>query len=151
MGILGTGKIYAGSGWAATQVNVNPSAVLEIDRWNGDGSLGQSDFRCLQVWSSMAARFVTPERKPPLHRSSTATSGRAFSLGGNGGTLESQAAPGYVFAITQYNGDPGTYALPAFNSTLTLAGSGNGYIAKILSGSGGVTKSGNRHLVPCPT
>jgi autotransporter-associated beta strand protein len=68
--------------------------------------------------------------------------GRSFSLGVNGGTLESEAAPGYVFAISQYNGDPGTYALPAFNSTLTLAGSGNGYISKILSGSGGVTKSG---------
>lgn len=141
LGILGAGKIYTGSGWAARAVNVNPSAVLEIDRWNGDGSLGQSDYRAADlVLNGGTLRYTGAETTTPS--AIDGNSGRAFSLGANGGTLESAAPAGYVFAITQYNGDPGTYALPAFNSTLTLAGSGNGYIGKILSGSGGVTKSG---------
>ncbi|MBN8460796.1 MAG: autotransporter-associated beta strand repeat-containing protein [Verrucomicrobia bacterium] len=141
LSISGTGKIYTGSGWAARTVNVNASAVLEIDRWNGDGSLGQSDYRASGlVLNGGTLRYTGSETTTPS--AIDGSTGRAFSLGVNGGTLESAAPPGYVFAITQYNGDPGTYALPAFNSTLTLAGSGNGYIGKILSGSGGVTKSG---------
>ncbi|MCB1134539.1 MAG: autotransporter-associated beta strand repeat-containing protein, partial [Verrucomicrobiae bacterium] len=44
LSILGSGKIHTGAGWAGRVVIVNPSAVLEIDRWNGDGSLGQSDY-----------------------------------------------------------------------------------------------------------
>lgn len=141
LAILGTGKIYTGSNWAPRAVYVNPSAVLEIDRWNGDGSLGQSDFRASGlVLNGGTLRYTGAE--------TTTTSvvnggnGRSFSLGASGGTLESRAASGYVFAISQYNGDPNTYALPAFNSTLTLTGSGNGYIGKILSGSGGITKTG---------
>lgn len=142
LGILGAGKIYTGSGWAARAVNVNPSAVLEIDRWNGDGSLGQSDYRAADlVLNGGTLRYTGAETTTPS--AIDGNSGRALSLGANGGTLESAAPAGYVFAITQYNGDPGTYALPAFNSTLMLAGSGNGYIGKILSGSGGVTKSGD--------
>lgn len=140
--ILGTGKIHTGSGWAARTVNVNAPAVLEIDRWNGDGSLGQSDYRAAGlVLNGGTLRYTGAETTTPSVIDGN--SGRAFSLGANGGTMESEAPAGYVFAITQYNGDPGTYALPAFNSTLTLAGSGNGFISKILSGSGGVTKSGN--------
>ncbi len=141
LSILGTGKIYAGSNWAPRIVNVAPSAVLEIDRWNGDGSLGQSDFRASDlVLNGGTLRYTGAETMTPSIIDGN--TGRAFSLGVNGGTLESAAPAGYVFAITQYNGDPGTYALPAFNSTLNLSGSGNGYIAKYLSGSGGVTKSG---------
>jgi autotransporter-associated beta strand protein len=141
LSITSTGKIHADAGWAGRTVNVNPSAVLEIDRWNGDGSLGQSDFAASGlVLNGGTLRYTGEETTTPSVIDGN--TGRAFSLGSNGGTLESQAAPGYVFAITQYNGDPGTYALPAFNSTLALAGSGNGYIGKILSGSGGVTKSG---------
>jgi autotransporter-associated beta strand protein len=141
LSILGTGKIYAGSNWAPRIVNVATSAVLEIDRWNGDGSLGQSDFRASDlVLNGGTLRYTGSEITTPSPIDGN--TGRAFSLGANGGTLESAAPAGYVFAITQYNGDPGTYALPAFNSTLNLAGSGNGYIAKSLSGSGGVMKSG---------
>lgn len=141
MAILGTGKIYTGSGWAPRAIYVNPSVVLEIDRWNGDGSLGQSDFRASGlVLNGGTVRYTGAETTSPSVIDGN--TGRSFSLGANGGTLESQAAPGYVFSITQYNGDPGTYALPPFNSTLTLSGSGNGYIAKILSGSGGIIKFG---------
>lgn len=141
LAITGSGKIYSGSGWAGRTVNVNATAVLEIDRWAGDGSLGQSDYRAAGlVLNGSTLRYTGAETTSPTIIDGNY--GRAFSLGVNGGTLESEAAPGYVFAICQYNGDPGTYALPAFNSTLTLAGSGNGYIGKILSGSGGVTKSG---------
>jgi len=142
LSILGTGKIYAGSNWAPRIVNVASSAVLEIDRWNGDGSLGQSDFRASDlVLNGGTLRYAGSEITTPSPIDGN--TGRAFSLGVNGGTLESAAPAGYVFAITQYNGDPGTYSLPAFNSTLNLTGSGNGYIAKSLSGSGGVTKSGS--------
>jgi len=141
LSILGTGKIYAGSNWAPRMVNVAPSAVLEIDRWNGDGSLGQSDFRASDlVLNGGTLRYTGSEITTPSPIDGN--TGRAFSLGSNGGTLESAAPAGHVFAITQYNGDPGTYALPAFNSTLTLTGTGNGYISKILSGPGGVSKSG---------
>jgi autotransporter-associated beta strand protein len=141
LSILGTGKIYAGSNWAPRIVNVAPSAVLEIDRWNGDGSLGQSDFRASDlVLDGGTLRYTGSEITTPSPVDGN--TGRAFSLGGSGGTLESAAPAGHVFAITQYNGDPGTYALPAFSSTLTLTGSGDGYIAKSISGSGGVTKSG---------
>jgi autotransporter-associated beta strand protein len=142
LSILGTGKIYAGSNWAPRIVNINSSAVLEIDRWNGDGSIGQSDFRAADlVLNGGTLRYSGSETTTPTVIDGN--TGRAFSLGSNGGTLESAAPAGYVFAITQYNGDSGTYALPAFNSTLNLTGSGNGYISKILSGTGGVTKSGS--------
>jgi len=141
LSILGTGKIYTGSGWAPRIVNVNPSAVLEIDRWNGDGSLGQSDFRASDlVLNGGTLRYTGSEITTPSVVDGN--TGRAFSLGVNGGTLESASPAGHVFAITQYNSDPGTYALPAFGSLLTLTGTGSGYISKILSGSGGVNKSG---------
>ncbi|MCU0796551.1 MAG: autotransporter-associated beta strand repeat-containing protein [Akkermansiaceae bacterium] len=142
LSVLGAGKIYAGSNWAPRIVNVAPSAVLEIDRWNGDGSLGQSDFRASDlVLNGGTLRYTGSEITTPSPIDGN--TGRAFSIGSNGGTLESAAPAGYVFAITQYNGDPGTYALPAFNSTLNLSGSGNGYISKMLSGTGGVTKFGS--------
>lgn len=136
------GKLYAGSGWAARSVVVNDSAVLEINRWNGDGSLGESDFRASGlVLNGGTLRCTGAETTLPSVISGN--SGRSFSLGANGGTLESAAPAGFVFAISQYNNDPGTYALPAFNSTLTLSGAGDGFIGKILSGSGGITKSGS--------
>ena len=141
LSVVGTGKIYAGSGWAPRTVNVNPSAVLEIDHWNGDGSLGQSDYRSGGlVFNGGTIRYTGVETTTPSVVNGN--TGRAFSLGLSGGTLESAAPSGYVFAITQYNSDPGIYALPAFSSTLTLAGTGNGYISKMISGSGGLTKSG---------
>ena len=141
LGITGSGKIYSGSGWAGRTVLVNASAVLEIDRWNGDGSLGQSDYASSGlILDGGTLRYTGAEITTPAIIDGNA--GRSFSLGANGGTLESQAPTGYVFAITQYNENPGTYALPPFNSTLTLAGSGHGSISKILSGSGGITKSG---------
>lgn len=139
--IRGSGRIHTGAGWAARVVTVNPAAVLEIDRWSGDGSLGQSDYASGNlVLNGGRLRYTGSEVTTPSPIDGN--TGRAFSLGANGGTLESAAPSGKVFAITQYNGDPGTYALPAFNSTLTLTGSGNGYIGKTLSGSGGLTKSG---------
>jgi autotransporter-associated beta strand protein len=139
--ISGDGKIYANSGWAPRIVNVNPSAVLEIDRWNGDGSLGQSDYRASDlVLNGGTLRYTGAEiTSPTVINGNT---GRAFSLGANGGTLESAAPAGYVFAITQYNGDPGTYALPSFTNSLNLTGPGNGYISKSISGAGAVSKSG---------
>lgn len=141
LSILGNGKIHGGAGWAQRVVTVNPSAVLEIDRWSGDGSLGQSDYAGGNlVLNSGTLRYTGSEVTTPAPIDGN--TGRAFSLGASGGTLESVAPSGRVFAITQYNGSPAIYAVPAFGSTLTLAGTGDGYISKILSGSGGITKSG---------
>lgn len=142
LSIRGAGKIYAGSGWGPRTVHVNPSAVLEIDRWIGNGSLGESDYRAAGlVLNGGTLRYTGAETTTPSVIDGNW--GRAFSLGADGGTLESSAPPGYVFAISQYNSDPGTYALPAFQSTLTLAGQGDGFFGKVLSGSGGVTKTGS--------
>jgi autotransporter-associated beta strand protein len=141
LSISGAGQIYAGSGWGPRTIYVQNSATLEMDRWNGNGSLGESDYRAAGlVLDGGTLRYTGSEiTSPSVIDGNT---GRAFSLGGNGGTLESAAPAGKVFAITQYNGDPNIYALPAFSSTLTLTGSGNGYISKILTGSGSLTKSG---------
>lgn len=142
LSIVGNGKLHDGAGWAGRTVAVNASAVLEIDRWRGDGSLGQSDYAGSGlILDGGTLRYTGSETTTPSFIDGN--TGRSFSLGGGGGTLESAAPPGYVFAITQYNGDPGTYALPGFSGTLTLTGSGDGYISKAISGSGGVTKAGS--------
>ena len=43
LAITGTGQIRTGWGWLAHSVAVNAGATLEVDRWWGAGSLGESD------------------------------------------------------------------------------------------------------------
>ncbi|MCX6877036.1 MAG: autotransporter-associated beta strand repeat-containing protein [Verrucomicrobia bacterium] len=137
LSVTGTGGLYDGLNWDARLVAVNSGATLEFDRW--PGSFGIVNYNAGNlVLNGGTLRYTGSEVTTP----SFIAGGKAFSLGAGGGTVESAAPTGKVFAITQYSGDPGVYALPAFNSTLILTGAGDGYISKILSGTGGLTKSG---------
>ncbi len=141
--ITGSGELYDGNvaHWETRHVAVNPGATLEIDRWTGVGCLGIVDYAAGNlVLNGGTLRYLGSEVTTPAFIDSF--SGKAFTLGSNGGTLDSAAPAGKVFAITQYSTDPGVYPLPAFNSTLTLSGAGDGYLSKALSGTGGVTKTG---------
>jgi autotransporter-associated beta strand protein len=141
LSLTGTAKLHSGSGWAALVVNVNSSGVLEIDKWAGDGSLGQSDYlNSNLILNGGTLRYIGSETTTPTPIDGG--NGRAFSLGANGGTLESAATAGTVFAIAQYAADPAVYGLPSFTNTLTLTGAGDGYISKAISGTGGITKNG---------
>ena len=146
--IAGTGKIYAGLGWTVDPlVSVYTGGELEIDRWNGDGSLGQSLYSGANlVLDGGMLRYTGSETATPVLIDNN--NGRAFSLGPAGGTLASDAAAGYVFAISQYWADWGAgyaeqYTLPPFDSALTLGGAGDGYIGKAISGSCSLTKTGS--------
>jgi autotransporter-associated beta strand protein len=141
LSITGSGEIYNGPTWEDRQVAVNPGATLEIDRWNGAGSLGRVEYDAGNlVLNGGTLRYLGSEVTTPVF--TDGGNGKAFTIGSNGGTLESVAPAGKVFAINQYSADPGVYSLPAFSSTITLTGAGDGYISKILSGTGGVTKTG---------
>jgi autotransporter-associated beta strand protein len=127
LSITGSGAIYSNLAWVSRVVTVN-NAVLEIDRWNIAGSLGQNDYKSANlVLNGGTLRYIGSET---LTRAD-GDNARAFSLGAGGGTLESNATAGKEWVIANGN------ALPSFSTTLTLAGSGNGYIGKAISGTGG--------------
>ncbi|MCX6873376.1 MAG: autotransporter-associated beta strand repeat-containing protein [Verrucomicrobia bacterium] len=140
LSITGSGQLNAGAAWGGRSVNVT-GGTLEIDKWNGAGSLGTAGYEAGNlILNGGTLRYTGSEVMTPVF--TDGGNGRAFTIGSNGGTLESAAGSGHVFAITQYTADPGVYSLPAFNSNLTFTGAGDGYISKILSGTGGVTKAG---------
>jgi autotransporter-associated beta strand protein len=127
LSITGSGAIYSNLAWSSRVVTVN-NAVLEIDRWNGAGSLGENDYGSGNlVLNGGTLRYIGSET---LTRAD-GNNARAFSLGAGGGTLESNATAGKEWVIALGN------TLPSFSTTLTLAGSGNGYIGKVISGTGG--------------
>jgi autotransporter-associated beta strand protein len=127
LSITGSGAIYSNLAWSNRVVTVN-NAVLEIDRWNIAGSLGENDYGSGNlVLNGGTLRYIGSET---LTRAD-GNNARAFSLGAGGGTLESNATAGKEWVIANGN------ALPSFSTTLTLAGSGNGYIGKVISGTGG--------------
>ncbi|MCX6877034.1 MAG: autotransporter-associated beta strand repeat-containing protein [Verrucomicrobia bacterium] len=141
LAITGSGQLNAGAAWSGRLVNV-AGGTLEIDKWNGAGSLGTASYEAGNlILNGGTLRYTGSEVMTPVF--TDGGNGRAFTIGSNGGTLESAAGSGHVFAITQYSVDPGVYALADLGGTLTLAGSGNGYLSKVLKGgSGSVIKNG---------
>ena len=128
LSITGTGQLYSNAGWGNRVTTVN-SAVLEIDRWWQAGSLGPVSYGSGNlVLNGGTLRYIGSET---LTRTDD-NNGRCFSLGAGGGTLESNATAGKEWVIAN-SGDQ----LPSFSATLTLSGSGNGYIGKVISGAGG--------------
>lgn len=136
LAITNGGKIYS-PGWSSSVTTVNSGATLLLDNWS-QGLM--SDYAASNlVINGGTVTYAGSETNSPT--SINGSYGRAFTIGSQGGTLKSEAPSGYVWAITRYNSGS-TYSLTALGGTLTLSGSGNGYISKSLFGSNGLVKSG---------
>jgi len=137
LSVTGTAKLYSNLGWQSRTVSINNGTLLEVDRWDANGSLGQLDYSAGNlVINGGTIRFTG--------NSNGTGEGQGFTIGANGATLQSDAPSGQRWNI---NLDSRSWASPyviSSNSggTLNLTGSGNGLISKVIPGNGGVTKSG---------
>ncbi len=137
LAVVNGGRIYS-PGWQPYVTTVNNGATLLTDNW-AQGLM--SDYAAANlVLNGGKVTYTGSETALPTNPI-VGSYGRAFSVGALGGTLESKATSGYVWAITRYNA-ANAYPLGALGGTLTLGGTGDGYISKAISGTGGIVKSG---------
>ena len=135
--LTGTAKLYSNLGWQSRTVSVNNGAILEVDRWDGEGSLGQLDYSSGNlVINGGTVRFTG--------NSNQTAEGQGFTIGALGATLQSDAPSGQRWNINlDTRSWAGSYGISSTSGgTLTLTGTGNGLITKVIPGNGGLTKSG---------
>lgn len=131
LAITGSGQIRTGYGWLAHSVVVNPGATLEVDRWWGAGSLGESDYNA-QWFQLNGATLRYSGTTEPLSGS------RGFTVGASGATFEA-ASVGQVWDVARSG--LGAYQ-SVFNGSVTLAGAGDGVMGQFITGANSVTKTG---------
>ena len=134
------GKLYSNLGWGSKTVSVNNTAILEVNHWDGANCcLGQLDysFRNLII-NGGTIRYTGNSNGTPGE-------GKGFTIGANGATLQSDAPSGQTWNIyLDVRFSPSGYGVSSTSGgTLNLTGSGNGLIAKVIPGNGGLTKSGS--------
>lgn len=130
------GQLYSNLGWGDQTVRVQNGAVLEVDRWDGGGSLGQLGYNQSNlVIDGGTIRYVGNTNRTD--------EGPGFTIGAGGATLEADSPAGQIWNI---NKDPRSASFGIASNdggTLTLAGSGNGIVSKVIPGNGGLVKSGS--------
>jgi len=137
LSLTGVGRLYANLGWQSRTVSVHNGAVLEVDRWDGNGSLGQLDYSAGNlVINGGTIRFTG--------NSNGTAEGQGFTIGAGGATLQSEAPAGQRWNINLDTRPwAGQYVIASSSGgMLNLTGSGNGLISKAIPGNGGLTKSG---------
>ena len=135
--LTGTARLYSNLGWQSRTVSVNNGAILEVDRWDGNGSLGQLDYSSGNlVINGGTIRFTG--------NSNQTAEGQGFTIGAAGATLQSNAPANQTWNINlDTRWWAGSYVISSpSGGTLNLTGTGNGLISKVIPGSGGITKSG---------
>jgi len=135
--LTGTAKLYSNLGWQSRTVSVNNGAILEVDRWDGNGSLGQLDYSSGNlVINGGTVRFTG--------NSNQTAEGQGFTIGAAGATLQSNAPANQTWNINlDARWWAGSYVIASpSGGTLNLTGTGNGLISKVIPGSGGITKAG---------
>jgi fibronectin-binding autotransporter adhesin len=138
LAITGGGKLYANAGWGNRSVSVTNGGILQFDNWVNDG-IGPFNYSAANlVLNGGTLRYVGGSNNPSSQ--TDIYSGRAFTIGAGGATLEA-ATSGATWEITRYGGTD-AYPLASNGGTLTLTGAGNGQMDKVIPGTGGLVKSG---------
>ena len=137
LSVTGSGKLYSSLGWQPQNVTIQNGGALGVDRWDGNGSLGQLDYSFGNlVINGGTVRF--------LGNSNGTIEGQGFTIGANGATLQSDAPTDQTWNINRDDRYSGAYGISSPSSgILTLSGSGNGQISKAIPGAGSVVKSGS--------
>ncbi len=137
LAITGVGKLYHNLFWQNRVVTIQNGGILEVDRWDGDGSLGQISFSAGNIVMNNGTIRYTG------NSNATTGGGAGFTIGAGGATLESAAPVGQTWNINFDNRlELDFYIVSAASGILNLTGSGDGLISKIIPGAGGVTKDG---------
>jgi autotransporter-associated beta strand protein len=135
--ISATGKLYGGGYIYGPVVTVASGTTLRLNGWNyGDaGSLGNLDFsRQLLVVNGGTIEYAGNSNDG----SNGGAAGRNFTIGTGGATLNVTTA-GQTLTIADNAG----YGALINDNGLTVGGVGDGVIAKVISGTGALTKSGS--------
>ena len=137
--VTSAGKLYGGGYTATPIVTVGGGTVLKLSGWDYDsaGSLGGLDFSP----NRLVVNGGTIEYVGATNSTIGGAAGRNFTVGTGGATLKASSAPGelwFIAANTLYG-----YGNLANNESLTLDGSGNAEIQKVIEGSGSLTKTGS--------
>jgi autotransporter-associated beta strand protein len=134
LAVEGSAQLYANLNWGNATITVNSGGTLQANRWDGNGSLGQLNYNQGNlVINGGTIRYTG--------NTNSTGDGAGFVIGANGATLESAAPAGQVWNINA-SGNP-YYGIASNGGTLTLAGSGNGLVTKVIPGSGSLVKSGS--------
>ena len=130
------GQLYSNLGWGDQTLRIQNGAVLEADRWDGGGCLGQLGYNQTNfVLDGGTVRY--------LGNTNRTDEGPGFTIGAFGATLESEVPPGQVWNIN-HDGRSGSYGISSDNGgALTLGGSGNGLVSKVIPGNGSLVKTGS--------
>ncbi len=136
----GTGKIYSNLGWAARTITINTGTTAQIDRWYLDNGFGQVLYTAGNLVLNNGTIRYMGSGDTVCASATDPNCGRAFTIGATGATLDSATA-GQTWEITKYNAGEG-YPLSSNGGALTLTGSGNGIIDKVIPGAGAIIKSG---------
>lgn len=130
------GQLYSNLGWGDQTVRIHSGAVLEADRWDGGGCLGQLGYNQANlVLDGGTIRY--------LGNTNRTDEGPGFTIDAGGATLESAAPVGQIWNIN-HDGRSASYGISSSNGgTLTLSGSGNGLFSKLIPGNGGLVKTGS--------
>jgi len=134
--ISASGKLYGGGYTASPTVTVASGTTLRVAGWFYDaaGDLGDLDFtRDRLVVNGGTIEFVGNS-----NATDPGGSGRNFIVGPGGATLKASSA-GQLWTLGNNTG----YGALVNSNGLTLDGVGSGMIAKVISGTGGLTKTGS--------
>ena len=147
LSVTGGGQIYTTS--QVSSIQVNAGGTFQLDGWDLPGSmfseitqsLGTSGFnREYLVVNGGTVEYVgaTNNGTP-----GNVYGGRGFTIGAQGATLQADNAPGTTWYLVLDNRNGGDYGISSGSGgMLTLSGSGNGEMDKVIPGTGGVTKTG---------
>jgi len=136
LAISATGELYAGGYTTAPTVTVSSGTTLRVAGWfyGAAGDLGDLDFtRDRLVVNGGTIEFVGSSNS-----TDPGGSGRNFIVGPGGATLKASSA-GQLWTLGNNTG----YGALINSNGLTLDGVGNGMFAKVISGPGGLTKTGS--------
>ncbi len=129
---MGTGKLYMGGGGGNYNVTVSSGAILEIDDFRWDGSLGK-------LWYPSGNIVLNNGTLRYLGTTATGNNGRGLTIGAGGATLEAATA-GQKWTLSHHADSPSL--ISTAGGLLTLTGTGDGEVGKVIPGSGGLVKLG---------
>lgn len=132
-----SGKIYGGGYTGTPVVALATGTTLRLNEWNYDaaGSLGDLDFgRGRLVVNGGTIEYAGNSNDG----SNSGAAGRNLTVGTGGATLITTTA-GQTWTLAEHGG----YGALINDNGLTVGGAGNGVIAKVINGTGSLTKAGS--------
>jgi autotransporter-associated beta strand protein len=138
---LSNGIIYSNAAWGVRSITVNHGGTVKVSNWgdgnpNTAGGFGPINFGAANiVLDNGTIEYVGGAASGNMDRS--------FTIGAGGATLVANGSATWEITTLEQENPYRAYGLASNGGLLTLSGSGNGLIRKAISGSGGLTKTGN--------